>query len=74
VFTDDPVHNIFLVCWYYLVLLVARSARAALPRNQLQLIGVTSLWVAAKIEEIYPPRASGTLSRVAEISLKSVSR
>jgi cyclin E len=29
-----------------------------LPRHSLQLVGVTALWMAAKIEEIYPPRAA----------------
>eukprot|EP00955_Chlamydomonas_euryale_P094996 364905-Chlamydomonas_euryale.AAC.8 len=28
------------------------------PRNQLQLVGVTCMWVAAKYEEIYPPNVS----------------
>ena len=28
-------------------------------RSQLQLIGVTCMWVAAKYEEIYPPNVSG---------------
>merc|ERR1719233_1304189 len=28
----------------------------AVPKNRLQLIGVTSLFIGAKIEEIYPPK------------------
>jgi cyclin-A len=28
-------------------------------RSQLQLIGVTCMWIAAKFEEIYPPNVSG---------------
>uniref|UniRef100_A0A7S0URM8 Cyclin N-terminal domain-containing protein n=1 Tax=Polytomella parva TaxID=51329 RepID=A0A7S0URM8_9CHLO len=27
-------------------------------RNQLQLVGITSMWVASKFEEVYPPTAS----------------
>ncbi len=34
------------------------TVNVPLPRHALQLVGVTALWMAAKIEEIYPPRAS----------------
>jgi hypothetical protein len=34
------------------------TVHVPLPRHALQLVGVTALWMAAKIEEIYPPRAS----------------
>merc|ERR1712002_133249 len=32
------------------------SVAPAVPKNRLQLIGVTCLFIAAKIEEIYPPK------------------
>ena len=34
------------------------SATKAMPKQTLQLIGVTSLFIASKIEEIYPPKLS----------------
>ncbi|CAG9856936.1 unnamed protein product [Phyllotreta striolata] len=34
------------------------SIRPDVPKNQLQLVGVTCLFLAAKLEEIYPPRLS----------------
>eukprot|EP00948_MAST-09A_sp_MAST-9A-sp1_P000741 g741.t1 len=33
------------------------SRRRCVPKEKLQLIGVTALFVASKVEEIYPPRA-----------------
>ena len=32
------------------------SVAPAIPKNRLQLIGVTCLFIGAKIEEIYPPK------------------
>ncbi|XP_046395223.1 G1/S-specific cyclin-E1 isoform X2 [Ischnura elegans] len=32
------------------------SAQQNVPKQQLQLIGITSLFIAAKVEEIYPPK------------------
>ncbi|XP_023244954.1 G1/S-specific cyclin-E isoform X2 [Copidosoma floridanum] len=34
------------------------SRQSNLPKNQLQLVGVTCLFIAAKFEEIYPPKIS----------------
>ena len=31
-------------------------AEVAVPKNRLQLIGITCLFIGAKIEEIYPPK------------------
>lgn len=31
---------------------------SSVPRSKLQLVGVTSLYIAAKLEEIYPPEIS----------------
>lgn len=34
------------------------SAREGVPKQQLQLIGITCLLIASKMEEIYPPKVS----------------
>ncbi|KAB0800946.1 hypothetical protein PPYR_05300 [Photinus pyralis] len=34
------------------------TVNPAVPKNQLQLIGITALFIAAKFEEIYPPKLS----------------
>ncbi|XP_033096256.1 G1/S-specific cyclin-E-like [Anneissia japonica] len=34
------------------------SVKSNIPKNKLQLIGITALFIAAKLEEIYPPKLS----------------
>ncbi|KNC51496.1 uncharacterized protein AMSG_07694 [Thecamonas trahens ATCC 50062] len=45
------------------------AAARNVPRNKLQLIGVTALFIAAKLEEVYPP----TVSELADVTDRAYS-
>lgn len=54
------VYNLLRETYYLAVDLIDRflSLQSDIPKHHLQLIGITCLFIAAKIEEIYPPKLS----------------